>query len=329
MDHHTTNVTNNSSDDEYVDAQSSINFINGNSSVLLSPSPSSSSTSSVFSPGSSTSIQLANVNSNTNNGQIANADEELTPELIQQGWRKCFSKRENRYYFFNHLTNKSLWELPNNDQFSDPLGIESVPNTPTTPTTPPSFNLINPLSQHPKPGEKRSISEVEPNGGSVNKKPFFVPMICWDIDTPTNVVILERGLYIRLHSNPDIEQARCALAFKLRSQFNDICHSRGITDAPKEAFNHWLIERKIVDRGTDELLVSNCFPEMSRVLYYEILHHIPVRLIRPKYTVDARKQLTRYAGRLLLNSLKLLNNNGLIFYRGGKKNDRGKYTGWQ
>ena len=82
MDHNTQN----SSDDEYVDAQSSINnnFINNNSPehVLLSPSPSSSSTSSVFSPGS---IQT-NVN---NNGQIPNADEELTPELIQQGWRKC------------------------------------------------------------------------------------------------------------------------------------------------------------------------------------------------------------------------------------------------
>lgn len=296
MDHNTNSA---SSDDEYVDAQSSVNFINGNnSSVMLSPSPSSSSpssTSSVFSPGSSSTAQ-ANVNST--NGAAAD-DEELTSELIAKGWRKCFSRRENRYYYFNHHTNKSLWEYPKYDQFSDPLGINSddlpmTPITPTTPvTTPPSFNLSA------KAGEKRSLSEMDPlNGaGSASKKPTpFVAMVCpWDIDCQTNVVVFERGLYNRLHPNPEIEQQRCALAFRLRSQFGDICHSRGITEVTKEAFNRWLMERKVVDRGTDELLMSNCFPEMSRVLYYEILNNIPIRLTRPKYTVDARKQLTRYA----------------------------------
>ena len=114
MDQQSTNSA--SSDDEWVDAQSSVNFTNGStSSVLLSPSPSSSSTSSVFSPGSAAPSTQTSANSNngTNTSSSdANADEELTPELISQGWRKCFSRRENRYYFFNHLTNKSLWELP-------------------------------------------------------------------------------------------------------------------------------------------------------------------------------------------------------------------------
>ena len=174
------------------------------------------------------------------------------------------------------------------------MGINSVdvpPTIPTTPTTaPPSFNL------QPKPGEKRSLSDVDPvNGTGANKKPFLVPTVWFDVESASNVVIWERGLFIRPHVNPEIEQQRCQLAFKLRSQFSDICHSRGITEVPKEAFNRWLMERKVVDRGTDELLMSNCFPEMSRVLYYEILHNIPIRLSRPKYTVDARKQLTRYA----------------------------------
>lgn len=295
MDHNTNSA---SSDDEYVDAQSSVNFINGTtSSVMLSPSPSSSSpssTSSVFSPGSSSTAQAS-----ANNGAATGDDEELTSELIAKGWRKCFSRRENRYYYFNHLSNKSLWEYPQYDQFSDPLGINSddlpvTPITPTTPvTTPPSFSL-----SQPKPGEKRSLSEMDPLNGanSTSKKPAqFVPMVCpWDIDCQTNVVVFERGLYIRLHPNPEIEQQRCALAFRLRSQFSDICHSRGITEVTKEAFNRWLMERKVVDRGTDELLMSNCFPEMSRVLYYEILHNIPIRLTRPKYREDARRQLTRY-----------------------------------
>lgn len=37
---------------------------------------------------------------------------ELSLELMQQGWRKFWSKRENRPYFWNKLTGESLWEMP-------------------------------------------------------------------------------------------------------------------------------------------------------------------------------------------------------------------------
>jgi phosphorylated CTD-interacting factor 1 len=37
---------------------------------------------------------------------------EMPPELLQQGWRKFWSKRENRPYFWNKLTGESLWEMP-------------------------------------------------------------------------------------------------------------------------------------------------------------------------------------------------------------------------
>lgn len=33
-------------------------------------------------------------------------------ELLQQGWKKFWSKRENRPYFWNKLTGESLWEFP-------------------------------------------------------------------------------------------------------------------------------------------------------------------------------------------------------------------------
>lgn len=33
-------------------------------------------------------------------------------ELVQAGWAKCWSKRENRPYYFNRFTNQSLWEMP-------------------------------------------------------------------------------------------------------------------------------------------------------------------------------------------------------------------------
>jgi hypothetical protein len=37
--------------------------------------------------------------------------DELSPQLIKLGWRKHFSKRENRFYFYNYLTNQSFWSL--------------------------------------------------------------------------------------------------------------------------------------------------------------------------------------------------------------------------
>ena len=37
---------------------------------------------------------------------------DLPPELLQAGWRKFWSGREKRPYFFNKMTNESLWETP-------------------------------------------------------------------------------------------------------------------------------------------------------------------------------------------------------------------------
>lgn len=55
------------------------------------------------------------------------AEFELPFELSQQGWRKFWSKRENRPYFWNKLTGESLWEMPvvkpQFDPITDPLGI--------------------------------------------------------------------------------------------------------------------------------------------------------------------------------------------------------------
>lgn len=53
---------------------------------------------------------------------------DLPFELAQQGWRKFWSKRENRPYFWNKLTGESLWEMPplikpQFDPITDPLGI--------------------------------------------------------------------------------------------------------------------------------------------------------------------------------------------------------------
>ena len=37
---------------------------------------------------------------------------DLPADLLQQGWRKFWSRRENRPYLFNKITNESRWEMP-------------------------------------------------------------------------------------------------------------------------------------------------------------------------------------------------------------------------
>lgn len=51
----------------------------------------------------------------------------------------------------------------------------------------------------------------------------------------------------------------------------------------------------MVDKGCDPILPSQCTPEVSPSMYREIIQDIPIKLVKPKYTSDARKQLSRYA----------------------------------
>ncbi|KAJ4442041.1 hypothetical protein ANN_11907 [Periplaneta americana] len=211
---------------------------------------------------------------------------ELPPELLQQGWRKFWSKRENRPYFWNKLTGDSLWEMPQLkpqfDPITDPLGICNTP--------PPPPPLVN---GPPGPVAVKRRASEEAVGSPVAKK--FILAGPWDLEIQTNVVIYERPPTILPHPHPDIETYRCSLAAKLRQCYQELCHSREAIDAPKDSFNRWLMERKVIDTGSDPLLPSNCFPEISMSMYREIMNDIPIKLVRPKFTGDARKQLSRYA----------------------------------
>lgn len=55
------------------------------------------------------------------------------------------------------------------------------------------------------------------------------------------------------------------------------------------------MERKVIDTGSDPLLPSQCYPDISPCMYREIMDDIPLKLKKPKYTGDARKQLSKYA----------------------------------
>ena len=44
--------------------------------------------------------------------QSANLVHNLPPELLNIGWRRFWSQREGREYFYNKFTQESLWEMP-------------------------------------------------------------------------------------------------------------------------------------------------------------------------------------------------------------------------
>lgn len=43
------------------------------------------------------------------------------------------------------------------------------------------------------------------------------------------------------------------------------------------------------------MLPSNCMPEVSQSMYREIMNDIPVKLVKPKFSGDVRRQLFKYA----------------------------------
>lgn len=202
-------------------------------------------------------------------------------ELLSQGWRRFWSKRENRPYYWNKLTGESLWEHPHlTAPANDPLGICS----PVAPNPNNSQAL----------GLKRRLSQE--TGAVVHPAKKFIVPGPWDLEIPTNVIIVERPQSLHLHSHPEIELLRAGYVQKLIKTYEDLCQKRESISAPKDSFHRWLMERKITDQnGLDPLLPSMCPVEVSPAMYREIMSDIPIRIVRPKFTQDARKQLSHYA----------------------------------
>lgn len=53
-------------------------------------------------------------------------------------------------------------------------------------------------------------------------------------------------------------------------------HVAGI-EPPRESFNRWLLERKVIDKGVDPLLPSECEPVISPSMFREVMNDIPIR----------------------------------------------------
>lgn len=222
------------------------------------------------------------------------ANEELSPDLVMQGWRKFWSKRENRPYYWNKLSGESLWEMPRHfDPLTDPLGICNSGAGPNGPSTP---SPHHPTALKRRPSED-TLSAGVPNAGLMPGPPLkkFVLAGPWDLEVGTNVIMVERPPTLYPHPHPEIEAMRAAYTCRLIKQYEDLCTRRENIKAPRESFMRWLMERKVIDRGYDPLLPSNCISEISPSMYREIMNDIPLKIVKPKFTGDARKQLSKYA----------------------------------
>ncbi|XP_036326773.1 mRNA (2'-O-methyladenosine-N(6)-)-methyltransferase [Rhagoletis pomonella] len=220
--------------------------------------------------------------------------EELTAELVNQGWRKFWSKRESRPYYWNKITGESLWEMPGArpfDPLTDPLGIcHSGGQPPMNPGMPHPHHI-----QHPNLKRRPSDDmHLHPHQQHPPLKKFVLAGP-WDLEICTNAVIVERPPTLLPQPHPEIEALRAAYTMKLVKTYEDLCMRRENIKAPKDSFNRWLMERKVVDTGCDPLLPSNCKIEISPSMYREIMADIPIKIVKPKFTGDARKQLSRYA----------------------------------
>ncbi|KAM6981370.1 mRNA (2'-O-methyladenosine-N(6)-)-methyltransferase [Aplochiton taeniatus] len=256
---------------------------------------------------------------------------ELPDELIQAGWAKCWSKRENRPYYFNRFTNQSLWEVPvlgQHDVISDPLGLNAAPaegepsvgngqrkrrpseehGGPNSFKRPkvdmvsmvpisPSMPGVKPWSTAPEDKQVLPATPATPTTPSPAPvpAPYRPSIVYWDLDIQTNAVIRERAPAAHLPPHPEIELLRAQLVTKLRQHYQELCYQREGIEPPRESFNRWLLERKVIDKGPDPLLPSECDPIISSSMFREVMNDIPIRLSRIKYKEEARKLLFKYA----------------------------------
>ncbi|XP_035679129.1 mRNA (2'-O-methyladenosine-N(6)-)-methyltransferase-like isoform X1 [Branchiostoma floridae] len=223
---------------------------------------------------------------------------DLPEEVLRAGWRRFWSKREKRWYYFNKMTGESLWEMPvvhksphngvpgGSDRITDPLGI-SVPDTPTDVRSPPPFDLKR---RRDSEASITSLGSMSPSKRMKMEGPVY-----WNFDILSNAIIFEHPPCTMPPVHPEAESYRAQLTNKLRSQYQELCQTREGIDAPRESFNRWILERKVMDRGNDPMLPTHCAHEVSPSMYREIMSDIPVRGCRLRHPVEARKYVFKYA----------------------------------
>ena len=65
---------------------------------------------------------------------------------------------------------------------------------------------------------------LAPTPSSISIIFFFSPF--WNFEVPTNIIIFERKPLMIPAPHPDIEQFRTQLMVKLRTKYQELCHTR-------------------------------------------------------------------------------------------------------
>ncbi|XP_071817429.1 mRNA (2'-O-methyladenosine-N(6)-)-methyltransferase-like [Apostichopus japonicus] len=217
----------------------------------------------------------------------------LPQELLDAGWRRFWSRREGKEYFYNKFTKQSLWDQPPigspvGATRHDPLGIQiDLPAG-----ADPNANAASLDSSGSGGVKRRHSTQEEPLSPSLKTADLKGPF--WDFTLMTNAQIYERSPCKLPPPHNDTELLRANLTNRLRMQYQELCSHRESINAPKESFNRWLMERKVIDKGLDPMLPSNCNPVVSPSMMREIMSDIPVKLYRPKMNNDARLLLSKY-----------------------------------
>ncbi|KAF7491973.1 hypothetical protein SSS_04848 [Sarcoptes scabiei] len=237
--------------------------------------------------------------STVHQNNINDANHDLPQELLHQGWRKFWSKREERPYFFNKVTNESVWEMPKSggdrslpvtyDPMTDPLGIQNPTSTfphqtIADPMIYPLYPLLNP-SYEP-------FSQFKNYDSMTNKKTLIGP---FDFNIPSTCYAWEGLYFYYFHPHPEAELLRSQLSIKLKKHYWELCQTRHKIEPPTNSFTKWLLERKITDKGCDPFFVSDCNQTLSSYLFDDLLKDVPIKMEKPLYSREARKQLSKYA----------------------------------
>ncbi|EEC09879.1 phosphorylated CTD-interacting factor, putative, partial [Ixodes scapularis] len=186
---------------------------------------------------------------------------DLPPELLQVGWRRFWSKREGRPYFFNKLTNESLWEMP---RLGGGLGGGHPPPTSPSPLSffltcvntnvaerkkgrgsqgfiAPFLSPYDPLTDPlgiqgpptpvdpgtpPGPGPSHILLSPPASSPVMLPRPDKRRAGPFDLEVATNVVIWERSPTLMPPPHPDVENLRATLTTRLRTNYHEMCHSR-------------------------------------------------------------------------------------------------------
>uniref|UniRef100_A0A6I8P8V4 Phosphorylated CTD interacting factor 1 n=1 Tax=Ornithorhynchus anatinus TaxID=9258 RepID=A0A6I8P8V4_ORNAN len=152
------------------------------------------------------------------------------------------------------------------------------------------------VSRGPRDGDGGTGDPPGPPRAPADGPPCPLPArVYWDLDIPTNAVIKQRGPSEALPPHPEVELLRSQLILKLRQHYRELCQQREGIEPPRESFNRWMLERKVVDKGTDPLLPSDCEPVVSPSMFREIMNDIPIRLSRIKFREEAKRLLFKYA----------------------------------